>query len=390
MSTMWSGPGRALQAHLDLFELIGTAARIAEKERIYESDVRGNLTVFQHASILTSITMTAVKEDQAVVLHGESGIGHRDRPSEMLSPDNVMKVMSVLRRERAMLDSADTLYVNHHISETVRLAAESAEPEPLFPTDLPSPTGLVVLERPLLIWDLDPDTGSERPDLIIPIRMIGWATEQVNVPGRGPIPGVTLYLYTDKEAFRRYYIESFKRLYPERAAFENWDRHFSVPLWLIDMTGWAFGEPWRTGDPGQHDKVGEIVPVMSFVRRYFMSLMRFYWQRIVVPEHYRPNRGEVRRWHRAKFTEEPHIKVLRLRRIVEAERRGEDTTGWEQNYRVVVRGHWRRQYYPSLGPARNLDGSFNHHAHRLVWIEPHVRGQFGPLLVGHNVSAMVR
>ena len=91
--------------------------------------------------------------------------------------------------------------------------------------------------------------------------------------------------------------------------------------------------------------------------------------------------------------EDGYVKILRLRREVEAEARGEnvDSDEWRRDHQWIVRGHPRRQWFPSLGPARNEDGSFNQDSHRLIWIEPHVAGNpYGPLVIGHNVVAAVR
>ena len=91
--------------------------------------------------------------------------------------------------------------------------------------------------------------------------------------------------------------------------------------------------------------------------------------------------------------EDGYVKILRLRRHVEAEARGEkpDSDPLAYDHQWLVRGHPRRQWFPSLGPARNEDGSFNVDSHRLIWIEPFVKGNpYAPLVIGHNVTAVVR
>jgi hypothetical protein len=113
----------------------------------------------------------------------------------------------------------------------------------------------------------------------------------------------------------------------------------------------------------------------------------------LVPERYTPKSYERRRAARSNFQiTDGHIKVLRLRREMEAERHGESQEStFAYTHQWVVRAHPRRQWYPSLGPARNDDGSFNQDSHRLIWIEPHLAGNpFGPLVSGHNVVAAVR
>jgi hypothetical protein len=81
-----------------------------------------------------------------------------------------------------------------------------------------------------------------------------------------------------------------------------------------------------------------------------------------------------------------------LRREFEAEQSGRsETDGFYFDHSWIVRGHWRRQWYPSLGPARNPDGSFNQDSHRLTWIEAHQSGNpMAPLVIGHEVTSAVR
>ena len=140
---------------------------------------------------------------------------------------------------------------------------------------------------------------------------------------------------------------------------------------------------------------GETHQTVAYVRRFMLALWRFCWQRILVPETYRPSRHETKRALRAGLTlEDGYVKVLRLRRHVEAELRGETVDAGDPlayDHQWIVRGHPRRQWFPSLGPARNDDGSFNIDSHRLIWIEPHLKGNpYAPVVIGHNVTAIVR
>ena len=125
-----------------------------------------------------------------------------------------------------------------------------------------------------------------------------------------------------------------------------------------------------------------------------LSYFRLTWQRLLVTQTYKPSRPEQQHALRAGLKlEDGYIKVVRLRRHVEMEARGERVDGDQlaYDYQWVVRGHPRRQWFPSLGPARNPDGTFNESSHRLIWIDPHVKGNpFGPLVVGNNVTVAVR
>ena len=73
------------------------------------------------------------------------------------------------------------------------------------------------------------------------------------------------------------------------------------------------------------------------------------------------------------------------------ERTEETGTGHKLAYRVQSRGHWRRVHVPTLGPARNEDGSFNDDSHRLKWIMPFWRGPLdGPIGPMHKATVVVR
>jgi hypothetical protein len=74
--------------------------------------------------------------------------------------------------------------------------------------------------------------------------------------------------------------------------------------------------------------------------------------------------------------EPPAVRVVRIRH---AENHPKPEEGSTARYRVrwTVRGHWRRQWYPSRGD------------HRPVWINPHLKGPDGaPLHTGQTVHLL--
>ena len=88
-----------------------------------------------------------------------------------------------------------------------------------------------------------------------------------------------------------------------------------------------------------------------------------------------PSRAERRRAQRDR-REPPTVRVVRIRH---AENRPSIDDENTVRYRVrwTVRGHWRRQWYPSRGD------------HRPVWINPHVKGPDGaPLHTGETVHLL--
>jgi hypothetical protein len=124
-------------------------------------------------------------------------------------------------------------------------------------------------------------------------------------------------------------------------------------------------------------------------RRWFLAFMRLCWQEIIVRHPTHASRAETRRWYRAKKPILDYT-VLRLRRVVDPLYKTPGG-GVSLDIRIRVRGHWRRQYYPALGHARNPDGTMNPDSHRLIWIEPFWRGpEDAPLGPLHSATSVVR
>jgi hypothetical protein len=120
--------------------------------------------------------------------------------------------------------------------------------------------------------------------------------------------------------------------------------------------------------------------------------MRLCWQEIVVRRPHHETRAERRRWDRmAQRKPLLDYTVLRLRREFDPNPSPPTGMGVPLDHRVLVRPHSKRQWYPSLGPARLPDGSFNPDSHRLIWVEEHWRGPEGaPIGAMHHATAVTR
>jgi hypothetical protein len=98
-------------------------------------------------------------------------------------------------------------------------------------------------------------------------------------------------------------------------------------------------------------------------------------QRIAVETVERPDRASERRLRRANRPVDA-VRVISLRQPEHYGGLGGDRT---YHHRWVVRGHWRKQWYPSQ--ERNVP----------IWISPYVKGPDGaPLLAGEKVYAWQR
>jgi hypothetical protein len=85
-------------------------------------------------------------------------------------------------------------------------------------------------------------------------------------------------------------------------------------------------------------------------------------------------RPERRRLDRSGGVPASSIRIIRLRRRSSGVGSAHEASGREFHHRWIVRGHWRKQWYPSLKD------------HRPVWIAPHIKGpEDKPLLGGEKV-----
>lgn len=433
MSLMWSGPSRALQFHMDLFrdakiarddirQVVGAvdadARFVVEPETTddYDRHTRAGGQFALKRSELSRleagrmseplrqrlILQTAMGDADHPILEDGNTVGiRRDDFSKVLEPGNIVQTRVMLDVEYDMLNRGSTYYISHNMAETVTSAAANMGNEMLYETDLPSDCGVIVFEYPLIFPDIHPDTGEVDDNIRIPYRAIGWCRSLVGVRDETGVmkhvPGITWCIWSERESYTAIHLPSLVA-----AGMNEPDIDSPIQRWRIDSSGWAFGRAWKQTDEIVHDvqtwnelHMGGVVhSSVARMRRWMLALFRLTWQRIFVPDTYLPTRAERRRSIQlSRPLEDGYIKVLKLRREVEPSYAPVERDAFDSryNHRWVVEGHWRRQHYPSLGPARNADGSFNHDSHRLIKIEPYVKGpDFAPLVVGQQIVAVVR
>lgn len=322
---------------------------------------------------------------QQGIIDGATGAVAEDPSIELNSKSNISKAIQIGSFEHRLLNEGITHFVSEEMVKLVSAAAAVSEPEPLFATDLPCPHGLVVLEVPLMLHDLHPKTGVVDERIVLPIRAIGWTSTDaiMSIDGK-PNSGITMIAYTDMDSYRTVYLPSVLPITGEPMPDLSDERG----LQMVEFNPWGFGTSWSDGgDDMQAISVADqtMVSTVAFQRRWLLSLLRLMWQEILVAESNPIERGSFRRMERAgmRRNRASDLKVLKLRRVY---RTGTaESTGHTLDHRVIVRGHWKRQFYPSLGPVGDPD------SYRRIWIDPYMKGpDDAPVHIKYSVTSIVR
>lgn len=313
------------------------------------------------------------------------------------TPAHVEIAGRALIQQKQIFETTPLTFVNEEVMDLLGIATAKMDTDVIHPTDLIAPSGFVYLSKPIYQPDFHPDTGEYDPRLQFAVRGIAWHEAEIQLSNDSAdlMRGVVLTLYSDYE---------ITRLIVDPGLREVWEAEKSTPytpivthgpgycLYTGDQHAWAYGVPWTTNPDmtatrGFDSDRGTVAPLaVANIRKWFLAFMRFCWQELIVPR--KPNNMEVSRQVRRAFERSSKadnpISVVYLRRLRE-DHDEPQTLGHSLTYRVLVRGHWRNQYYPTLGP---VDDPMSH---RRIWIDPHVKGpEHAPFREGLKVTAVVR
>jgi len=363
----------ALNAHLKRLERVSVATN-----QSLASNIAGDGAFMEWATLLRSVKNPSTKVD------GETVSGPHSFSSD---PRAIGQIVNL---EHDLLKHGTTMFVSEPVMAVVSAASQTMEAEPLFETDLLAPSGLLVFESPLEVVDLHPVTGQPDENYIMHIRAIGWVITEMQKRDGTMGTGILLIPYTDLEGRLRTLtihesLGTSQQDVQELTAIQKERGDHLIPC---DFMPWAFGVEWVNGNAVWNEEAQTFDGLVTSVcqqRLFFLALMRFAWQQIVVPRRETAVR-QSRRAAERQMTQpdlDQGVSVLRLRREIEFQRtHGE---GIPLRWRVVVRGHWRRQWYRSLGEASDPA------SHRLIWIDPHIRGNDElPLRESRKVTAIIQ
>jgi hypothetical protein len=345
-----------------------------------------------------------------VVLKHRTNYGQDDEGNEIPPDDD-----AIVEGYRSLLwetvNHNNTMFVSAHMCAQLQAMIPSFEDEPLWVTDLPDVMGTVLFEEPILSRlsaSLHAPTGD--PDNSpLDYWIKGFAYRRVQnqtaaIERNGVFLRINIAPPPSEDPKDDARIEQFKAndgiivwsLFDAGemlVSTEAWEEHGCPPMLPMPFCAIPFG-------PRVMDTDERAMTDLFQTRQILVTLFRLVWQYILVEdtEFSRPERRRMERAarkHKRLLDDGEGIKIRHLRRLEILEDREpierDEHEGHTLTYRVVVKGHPRSQHYPSLGPARNGDGSWNEESHRKIWIDAHIRGPEGtPLVLKHNLDVVVR
>jgi hypothetical protein len=279
-----------------------------------------------------------------------------------LPPESRDLTVRLLSAEEGKLEAADPIFVSSEMCDLIEYASDPDIrqpflPEPLYVTDLPTPNGFLLYEKPFDIlnrWDQ-------------PLRVTGfsWSPLLGTLPGdeqpaeskmdewldpRGAenrVHGVALAIYG----------ETNEASYRERGSP-------APPVEIVHVTPWYFG---MTFEGNEVDTEGKPTGA-GWWWRILQVTFRLMQQQIAV-QHRQQSPRPVRREAKRYGLMDRDVLVVRLRR--ERSKPTEDEHGpANYSHRFIVSGHWRNQWYPASNE------------HRQIYISPYVKGDESlPLVV---------
>lgn len=233
-----------------------------------------------------------------------------------------------------MAFNADPIYVDPEMMTVWQAAEPSFQPEVIRAEDFITPAGFILLPRPYAMPDKHGKTITFRGVLWSPIN-VEWRDPEGKRWDDAPTGGVILTLWSWLQDRDDYYLADLARQ-------TNWS--------LLHVMAMPF----------QVSVKHEDVETPGAIVRPVQCLLRLLSQTVAAPVQERASKPFRRRWERANWPEK-RVTVVRLRRPAGPEHDVEHrTVDW--SHRWLVGGHWRNQWYATLG------------VHRQIWISPFVKG----------------
>lgn len=244
--------------------------------------------------------------------------------------------------DRTNLPDATLWWVSEDMVDLVDHAARSLDPVVLTAELPPVPCGLVILAKPLLGCDTNPDHADEP----VEVQALLWGPIHIKVTHRVEL-GISMYAR-------------------------------SVGFWYpLGRTDWRFGHDFDQPIE-DHEMEPQVVRSQAEDRRWLTALWLLASQtNVATTETLSPERAIARRSHRRGLGSNVNVIDVRRRRTVVSDTGEHHEVAWSRRW--IVEGFWRNQPY---GPGRSL--------RRRQWIDPYMKGPSDKPLVVRDTVRVVR
>lgn len=289
---------------------------------------------------------------EAIEDAGQRGVHAYAVALKLLSAATPKEVESVARRFAArhvqVLRRAELFYVNSNMLALAVGAGRTLDSTDLHEADLPAEEGLIYFSDPI-----DFDDGNAEA-----VCAASWSIILI-----GDERALLVTWFTSADEIRRL---------AQQGGWNLNTRPRKINQALCTM--WRFGNDQTILLDGRRTSLNET-PEGRAIGALF-SVWHLMRQTLAATTDAHYDRASIRRL--ARENREPErVRVIELRRRMPST--GNAESDREYHHQWIVRGHWRKQWYPSLD------------LHRPVWIAPHVKGpEDAPLLGGEKVYALKR
>jgi hypothetical protein len=271
----------------------------------------------------------------------------------------------LLADERARWQHGELFYVTPDMTEVAVVAGRSLPSFSLLRSDLPSDYGVLYFETPI---DRTPFVSEEGYTYATLVHACAWGLFVARDPETmKPEMGVWMSFWTDQRDTLRQKVD-LGLITPTEA--EHIIRRVP-PLGQDDEGLWRFG----VYDDRQDISGRPVAQMMATIRAAWLLMQ----QPLATITTAHPRKADARRMKRHQ--DRPQSRPRRQPPPCGTHPSADpgDETRRTYDHRWVVRGHWRKQWYPSRND------------HLPIWISPHVKGPDGaPLLTGEKVNAWRR
>jgi hypothetical protein len=291
-----------------------------------------------------------------------------------------------------VLRGGELFYVAEALSALTRHAAETLTGYDLHPEDVPAESGVMFYADPLR------DTGAADPEGA-PINLITWGPQGNSIvidfwsptayrdttPGRPIgflIPGFAKAMHEARHKLPPHMLPPHLMplhgyLYQRSVAIP-----FGGPVDVDYITDRKVSEHECTGEGCQTCTYAKLTRDTARLQKLIVATWLLMGQPITLTTSLAPKPlGTGKRNRRTELLEDTvrYVELRAVKRPPAAQAGEEKDSGRVYRHSWVVRGHWRRQWYPSRGE------------HRPLWIAPHLAGpDDAPLIGGDRVNVLRR